>query len=161
MSNEISTSIDWTPPSSTISLEYESLSPSSSATVKGSADPNTTIIIENETNAYEGIVNEDGTFEIPGVALANGLNSYTVRIKDRAGNEVVSEEKVKISYEGGDLDGLGVATGPGQQLPESAGELEAAMDFLTGNSMMLIIGVAALAVLGISSYAVFLTAKKQ
>lgn len=162
-SNQVSTYVDWTPPSSVVSVEYEKSVAMDTTTIKGTAEANATIIFESEANTKEIVVSEDGTFEITNLPVGEGTTIYTIRIKDSAGNEVVASEKVEIAYAGdGDVNGNGAATGPnGEQLPESAGELEAALEFLKGNKIMLTFGILALAIFGVSSTTAYKHSKRN
>lgn len=161
-SNDVMTFIDWTSPSSQLSLEYEALSIDGKVDVKGTAEPNTVIIVESDTEKYEVTVDESGEFELKGIALSAGENSFEVRIKDRAGNEVLAAKKVEVTYEAGDINGDGVSVaGASTQLPESAGELEAALEFLSGNQLMLAMAALALGGFALSSIGVRIHSRKS
>lgn len=162
-SNEVSAVVDWSPPSSVVSLEYDKETTTGTTTVTGTADPDTTVILENETNTYETVTDSDGTFRVEVTDLEPGVNEFTIRVRDNAGNEVVAPSIVTIAYtSAGDLNGPGAAVGPnGELLPESAGELEAALEFLAGNNLMLIFGLLALAAFGASTSLAYNHSKKQ
>jgi hypothetical protein len=161
-SNEVSAVVDWSPPSSVVSLEYEEETATGTTTVTGTAEPDTTVILEGDINTYEAETGGDGTFEVEVSDLEQGSNEFTIRVKDKAGNEVVASSMVTIAYaSNGDLNGPGVAVGPdGKPLPESAGELEAALAFLAGNNLMLVFGLLALAAFGVSSTFAYRHSKK-
>ena len=150
MSNLVETTVDWTPPSTSISLEYDTESGSETTTVRGSAEPNSIVVLDGDTESYEIAVDPDGNFEMTDLTLLDGTNVFSVRIKDRAGNEVLASDTVEIVYLAsadvlGEVNGDGVSIGPnGGKLPESAGELEAALEFLAGNKLMFIMSLVAL-----------------
>lgn len=162
-SNSVETEVDRTKPSSKVSLEYDENASSDEVTIKGEAEKDSSVILKNDDNEYETKTDKDGNFEISGVKLEDGENEYEVRVKDKAGNEVKSSTKVKINRNG-DVNGDGAtsATGTsGGKLPESAGELDKAIEFLLGNKIMFVIGLAALLVFGASSTGVYFYNKRK
>jgi len=160
-SNTVSVTADFTAPSSTISFDYQPDSTADKATIKGAAEAGAIVVLEGPSQSYEAVVDESGNFIFTDIPLTAGENTFTVKIKDLAGNEVVATKKVVIAYAGGDLNGDGATTGPNGELPESAGELDAALAFMKGNSLMMILGLAALGGFGLSSGAVYLHSKKR
>ncbi len=154
-SNEVNTTVDRTAPSPDINLDYEETNTSGEATIKGEAEPDAYIVLEKEGAEYETQADEKGKFSFEDITLESGENEFTVKIRDMAGNEVEADDKVTITYDGGDLNGPGATDEAGTgQLPESAGELDRAIEILTGNKVMLVLGIAALAVFAASSMGV-------
>lgn len=154
LSNILSLVVDWTPPSTSIAMEYSKDVTTDTTTVSGTAEPNSIVVLENESGVYLGYVDADGTFTITDLPLIEGTNTFAVKIRDTAGNEVITSDIVEIAYavSVGDLNGPGVTIGPdGSVLPESSGELAAALEFLAGNNAMSIFGLIALATFGASS----------
>lgn len=163
LSNTVATTVDWTSPSSTISFEYEPSVSGDKTTVKGTAEPGTIVVLDTGSKTYEATVDEGGIFTFSDLPLVAGDNSFTVKIRDLAGNEVRASKTVQIASTTGDLNGDGASTSNGSstQLPESAGELQAALDFLAGNKLMTMIAVIVLAVFGASSTSAYLYAKRN
>jgi len=158
----VTVDVDRTPPSSKVSVEYDDIAVGDDVVIKGKAEKNTTIIIEGDTDTYEVETGEDGSFEISSLTLKPGKNLFKLRVKDDAGNEVLSSTTIEIEYEAGDVNGDGVVIGPdGKPLPESAGELDKAMDFLMGNKLMLGFALIAMAVFGVSSASAYALSKKR
>ena len=96
-SNEVVSEVDWTPPSSVVSLEYEGKTETGSVTVSGTADPDVIVVFEGETETYEAETDENGDFNVKVTDLAKGENELSVRVKDRAGNEVIAATTVTIA----------------------------------------------------------------
>ena len=163
LSNTVSTVVDWIAPSSTIAFEYEPSTTSDKTTIKGNAEPKSIVVLNTGSETYEAEVDEKGMFTFTDVPLIAGANSFSVKIKDLAGNEVRASKKVEIAYETGDLNGDGATTvaGAQTQLPESAGELDAAMEFLKGNKIMFMIAVIVLCGFGASASSAYMYAKKN
>lgn len=167
-SNVVKTKVDWSAPSGKVKLEYEKESSKDKANITGEADKNSYVILRGEDDEYETKTNDKGKFEFEEVELEEGKNEFKVSVKDEAGNEVLSSSQVEINYDAGDVNGDGASTGDDQDgeggkegLPESAGELEAAMDFLLGNKLMLALGLVALAVFASSSASAYLMSRKR
>lgn len=162
LSNTVATNVDWTAPSSAISFDYSETSDSDKTTIKGTADPDTVVILDTGKKAYETTVDEKGIFTFEDIPLTAGANSFSARIKDFAGNEVRASKKVEIAYATGDLNGDGAYTSSGtvSSLPESAGELEAAMNFMQENKVMFAIAILVLCAFGASATSAFLYSKK-
>jgi hypothetical protein len=161
LSNTVATTVDWTAPSSAISFEYDETSNSDKVTIKGTADPDTIVVLGTGDKKFEATVDDEGIFTFVDVPLVAGSNSFSVRIKDLAGNEVQASKQVEIAYAVGDLNGNGASTTNISNLPESAGELEAAMEFLRGNSVMFAIAVVVLCAFGASASSAYLYSKRS
>lgn len=147
-SNTVTTTVDWTAPATDVSLDYTSVSTSSSGSISGTIEPHAIVVIEGNGKIYEVTADGDGMFDMKNVTLVEGLNTFSVRIRDQAGNEVTTSKQIKITYEAGSINGDGASTGDGEQLPESAGELDAALEFLAGNKLMLGMAVLVLVAFG-------------
>lgn len=169
-SNTVSTIVDWTAPSSKVEVSYDETVSNGKTSIEGKAEENSTVILEDEDgNKYETKADEDGKFKFDDVKLKSGKNVFSIKVKDEAGNEVVSGTEIEITAEG-DINGPGASTGPdgtdgtgtdGQQLPESAGELDRAMEFLFGNNIMFVFSILALAVFGASTASVMWHSRKR
>lgn len=161
LSNTVATKVDWTAPSSVVSFDYEETSNSNKTSIKGTAEPNTKVILDAGEKTYEAMVDEDGMFTLENIPLSEGDNTFSVRVKDLAGNEVRASKKVQIAYSMGSINGNGASTGVKPSLPESAGELEAAMEFLEGNRLMSVIAFIVIIAFGASASSAYLLAKKS
>ncbi|WKZ31272.1 MAG: hypothetical protein QY318_00660 [Candidatus Dojkabacteria bacterium] len=167
--------VDRTPPSSDAKLDYEKVVSGNEMTIRGNTDPNTKVIVEIDGKEYTTMSDENGDFEIKGIILSEGENSISVALEDEAGNRTEVDQEVVVEYvPGGDLDGDGIRdigvdtdgdgipdSDTGADLPEAAGELEAAMDFLFGNKLMLLFGILALAIFGLNAGLVAVKLKKN
>ncbi|MBN2100617.1 hypothetical protein JW710_01840 [Candidatus Dojkabacteria bacterium] len=165
-SNKVTMDVDWTAPSSKVSLDYDEESTGDKATVKGKAEKNSYVILENEDNEYETKTDKDGNFEFKDVQLSKGENTYDVSVRDEAGNEVLSSSEVKITYEAGDINGNGATdskedTGKSEQLPESAGSLEEALTEILGNRLMFILGMLVVLAFSASGTAAYIYSIRQ
>ncbi|MEA3357304.1 MAG: Ig-like domain-containing protein [Patescibacteria group bacterium] len=158
-SNEISTSADWTPPSENVDLEYFKNSNTEISSIKGQAEKNSYVILNKGNEQYETETDENGSFEFKDLVLELGNNTFKVSVRDKAGNSVRSSVIAEILYElpdgAGDINGNAVTSQAQGKLPESAGEIEAALNFLVGNKIMLLFGILALIGFTLSSTAVY------
>lgn len=164
-SDEIKVRVDRTPPSTEVKLDYEKVVSGNKMTIKGNTEPNTTVIVELDGREYTTKSDENGDFTIEGILLLEGENSLVVFLEDEAGNRVELDNEVVVEHvPGGDLNGDGIRdigvdldgdgipdADTGTELPEAAGELEAALDFFFGNRLMLTFGLIALAVFAINT----------
>ncbi len=156
-SNVVSSIVDWTSPSTLITLNYEKDNTTGRATITGTAEPFAIITLKGDTKDYEATADSNGDFIFSDVILAKGANSFSIRVKDRAGNEVVATKKVEIAYEGGSVNGDGasiIVDENGNELPESAGELGRALEILAGNKVMLALAGTSFLAFGLSSFLV-------
>ncbi|MDD3661609.1 MAG: Ig-like domain-containing protein [Candidatus Dojkabacteria bacterium] len=163
LSNEVITTVDWTAPSPEIALEYNENADASTTNISGTTEPNATIIVQGPADQYEATADEEGNFTVSDIALIEGSNEFTVRVRDQAGNEVLAQEKAIIAFAGaGAINGDGATDSRSpESLPESAGELERAMEILAGNKLMAFIALTAIAAFAGSSSVVYRLSKKQ
>jgi hypothetical protein len=170
-SNTVATTVDRTDPSAKVSLDYPKETEDDTITVKGEAEKNSTVTLKKDGEEYETETDDQGKFEVKDVELKDGENVFKVIVEDEAGNEVTSSSRVKVNKKAsGDLNGPGAtdtrddANGTGDttasaegkgKLPESAGELEAALEVLSQNSLMFGFGVLAALMFALSSFGVY------
>ncbi len=152
-SNEIAVTVDRTAPSKNVTVNYQPTNTTGAASISGTADPNTTVILHKGGKEFETQTDNEGAFEFKDVTLQSGQNDFTISVRDEAGNEVASSTTVAINFEAGSINGDGAST---SQLPESAGELDKINEFLKGNGLMLIMGMLALIAFAASSTVVYL-----
>jgi hypothetical protein len=116
--------------------------------VAGNAEPLSTITVKRGTESYSAVADSEGKYRIEGITLDDGKNVFTVSAKDQAGNEIVLDDKIRVTYSPtGDINGDAVA-GVSDDIPQAAGEL----DTLIGNQLMILFGVLAVIAFG-TSYA--------
>jgi len=121
--------------------------------VIGNAEEGSTVVLKRGTVVYEAEVDESGLFAIKDISLEEGLNVYSVEVKDRAGNVNEVEEKVEVTYSvESNVNGNAVVD---ENLPVASGELELALSIVRDGKIMLILGVIALMAFLASSGAVF------
>jgi len=143
-SETIFLTIDWTAPSSTISLEYPTEVVKKAFLVQGTIDPNTTLFLKRGTQSFSAVSDSDGYVEVVVDLLDEGKNVFGLLLRDAAGNETVPEEKVRITYSpSAHINGDGVQ-GVADEIPEAAGNLEEAMQEVFGNNLMLYFGLIAI-----------------
>jgi len=153
--------VDRTPPSSNISLEYPVEVVMESFLVEGVIDPNTTLILKRGTQSYSGVSDEDGNIELVISLLDEGKNVFGLLLRDEAGNETIPEEKVRITYSPrGDIDGNGVQ-GVSTEIPEASGNLLEAMKEVFNNQLMIFFGLLAILSMFITSVILVRKAKKN
>ena len=197
-SDVIEVTVDRTPPSSDVAFDYDPISTDGNFRVTGTADPNSTVILNDGSADYASLADDDGKFVIDGIKLESKETEFTVIVADSANNFKELALKIDAEYpsyvaavveddpaddssdsdEGGDLNGPGVSdqaddsstnsdtndedgdhtpvdtaggaattdTDSGKELPEAAGELEAAMEFILGNQLISLFAVIALTV---------------
>jgi len=158
-SNTIATEIDWTAPSGKVELDYDEISTIGTTKVEGHAEKNSYVILRSDDTEYETKTDNEGDFIFENIKLEEGKNTYKTSVRDEAGNEVLSSSKVEITKETGDINGPGAAISYRQdstKLPESAGELEKALEIIRGNDIMFIIGLISILAFGVSSTGVYL-----
>lgn len=139
---------DWTAPSKNISLSYEKEVDTNAVKVSGKIEALSTVIFSNGGTSYVGKADKEGKFSVT-LPLSLGDNNFAIEIRDSAGNSVKADSTLAAKRVTGSINGGGVVDTP--DLPEAAGELEAAMAFLLGNKIMSTLGLIALAVLLINS----------
>jgi hypothetical protein len=145
-SDSVSTTYDKTAPSSKvelIDLPKEVTVPD--LTIKGKAEPNSVVVFKLNDKEYTAKVTKDGTFEISGIILKAGENVFSVEVKDLAGNSTKVTETFKVTYNVKTSISTGTSTSP--VLPNSAGELDAAVAMIAQNKFMFGFGLFALMLL--------------
>lgn len=162
--------VDWTRPSEKVENKNESVKEDGTYVLKGKIEPFGSITLrDTETDEeYSATADKDGNFELT-IKLGEGETEFEVIIKDAAGNERVLEEKISVKFDpdatNGGTNGTGGTnggtTGNGGDLPESAGELDAALDFMFGNRLMVIFGLIALVVFAANSGFVAMKLKRN
>ena len=109
-------------------------------TLTGNVEPNAEVVVRRGTDRYVATCDENGDFVITGILLDEGPNVFGVTIVDEAGNEVEVEERVRVIYSmDSDVDGNAVM----DELPVASGELQAAMQTILGNNLMVVFGLLA------------------
>ncbi len=157
LSNKVIAVVDRTPPSKDISLVYPEETDIDEAIISGTAEKNSYVILEKGVDEYETKTNLEGFFQFENIPLSDGENVFYVSIKDEAGNEVLSSNQAKVMYTPGTVDGDGVYS----DLPESAGELDKALQTLLNHKLMLVFGIAALILTSISTVGVYIYKVKK
>jgi len=159
MSETTFLTIDWTPPSSNISLEYPTEVVMESFLVEGIIDPKTILLLKRGTQIYSGVSDRDGNVELVVDLLDEGKNVFGLLLQDEAGNETVPEEKVRITYSpNAHINGNGIQ-GVSTEIPEASGNLSEAMMEVFNNELMMFFGL--LAILGMFVTSTILIKKKK
>jgi hypothetical protein len=174
-SNAVYVTYDATDPSAKVNLEYPKETDSDSVTIKGEAEKDSLVILKKDGEEYETETDEEGNFELKNVQLDEGENEFEVIVEDKAGNRTTSSTDVNIARiarkDSGDLNGPGAsderderdertANGENEDLPESAGELEAALEIISQNNLMFALGLMAVLVFAASSAGVYFFNKR-
>lgn len=173
-SKEVKVLVDRTPPSSDAKLDYEKVVSGDKMTIRGNTEPNTKVTVKLNGEEYSTTSDENGDFVVEDIRLSPGSNRMSVVFEDEAGNQVELDDDLVVDYvPGGDIDGDGIRdigididgdgipdVDDGTELPEASGELEAAMDFLLGNRLMMLFGLLALAVFGVNTGLVAMKLRK-
>jgi len=122
--------------------------------IVGEGEPDSLVIVKRGTDVYEAEVNEDGKFAVKDIVLRDdGVNVYSVVLKDKAGNTREVEEKVSVVYsEHSSVNGNAVID---SDLPVAAGELEIALSIIRDGKIMTILGLLALITFFATSSIVF------
>jgi hypothetical protein len=147
MSNKALTVVDRTPPSKDISFMYPEETDIDEAIISGNADKDSYIKLEIGQQEYETKSNSEGFFQFENIPLVKGENTFYAEIEDEAGNSVTASNQVTINFISGEVNGDGVTS----NLPESAGEVGKALDILTSQTAMLVIGLISLVALAAST----------
>ena len=146
--NDKSTVIaDWTAPSIDVKLNFPTIVDTNKFELTGQVEPNAKVTVKNSSGEYSVTAGDDGSFDLKDIPLTVGDNTFDVIITDRAGNSSELTSKFKVTYTQGSINGSGAST----QLPVSAGELDAAKEFLFGNKLMTFFGLTALLILGVNA----------
>ena len=139
--------VDRTPPELT-EINYPVEVGTETFTMVGNVEPNAEIVVRRGTDKYVATCGEEGDFRIEGILLEDGPNVFGVTITDEAGNEVEVEEKVRVIYsQDSDIDGDAVM----DEIPVASGELQAAMQVIFGNNLMVVFGLLAVLAFAFSS----------
>ncbi len=159
-SNTVTVKLASSTPTTPVKLEFSKSTTSGTTTIKGTAEKNVRIKLNVGQREYETQADRNGNFTFKDVKLDPGSNQITVTPEDGQ-----NPQKITISYNKPSINGNGATTnrntGTSGQLPESAGELDAALDFIRGNKLMTIMGLIALLGFAGSSSAVFLYNSKR
>ncbi|MFH1546987.1 MAG: hypothetical protein ABIC57_00710 [bacterium] len=147
LSNSAVSVVDRTAPSKDVSIVFPENTDMDEAIISGTAEINTYVILEKGVDEYQTKSNSEGFFQFDNIPLEKGDNTFYVGLKDEAGNEVLSSNQAKILFTPGEVNGDGVYS----DLPESAGEIEKAIDTIMSQNIMFIFGLAAFIVLIFSS----------
>jgi hypothetical protein len=137
---------DWTAPSSDTKLIYTREITASAFTLRGTIDPDTTIVVSTGDKKYVAKSNGEGEFRLRDIPVVEGENRFDVELRDAAGNRTKLDKDVVVAMVADGLNGNGV-----HELPESAGSLSDALTQLTGNRLMIAFGVLALTILAVNS----------
>lgn len=151
LSNKAVVIVDRTSPSKDIEFFYPEETDIDEAIISGIAERKSYIILKREEDIYETKTDNEGKFEFSNIPLKEGKNTFFVSIKDEAGNEVTLSNNVIVAYTPGEVNGDGASS----ELPESAGELEKALDVILNQKLMLILGVLSIAAFAGSSIIVY------
>ncbi len=151
---------DKTPPSTDIELDYPEETDKDKFTLKGNAEENIEVTLRSNGESFSTTTNDKGDFSIEDVSLNEESNSFTLVLIDKAGNEVELTDEFSVVYAStGDLNGPGVSDSTDEvsdteetpDLPQSAGEFDAAMEFLAQNDLMFVTAILALLAFTLSS----------
>lgn len=146
--------VDRTGPSKeSVTLKYGPETNKNTFILVGTAEPNSSIEVKRGVESFTTVVDSDGNFRIEGITLEEGKNVYSVYVKDAAGNQVLLDEKIRVTYSStGDVNGDAVVDVQDGDIPQAAGTL----DEMLGNTLMMIFGLMALVALMGSSTFVYL-----
>jgi len=149
MSNATFLKVDWTAPSSNMSLDYPEETAEKSFTITGIIDPDTTLFVKRGTKSYEAVSDENGNVEVVVDLLDEGKNVFSLLLVDKAGNETAPDEKVRITYSpSADVNGDGTTD---SEIPEASGNLLDAMEEVSGDRLMTFFGILALLCMSFTS----------
>jgi len=143
---------DWSVPSKVAKLEYEKEVDVKTFTLNGIIDPDTTIVIEGNGKKYVSTSDSEGSFKIENIDVTLGTNSFSIQLRDQAGNVTSLDKRVVVAMTQGSINGDGI-----QDLPESAGNLS----LYNEQSLMSTFGVVILSVLLFSSTLVLVRVKRE
>jgi hypothetical protein len=147
---------DWTAPSSTTKLIYTNEISASAFTLRGTIEPDTTIVVSTGDKKYVAKSNSEGDFRLRNIPVVEGENKFDVELRDAAGNRTKLDKDIVVAMVPGSINGNGA-----HDLPESAGSLSEALAQLTANKLMVTFGLVALAVLIINSGIVVTKLRKE
>lgn len=156
-SNKVKTIVDRTAPSKEIEVVFPKDTDMDETIISGNSEKNAYVILERGIDEYETKSNKEGFFQFDNIPLNKGDNTFYVSIKDEAGNKVLSSSQIKINYKPGDVNGDGAYS----DLPESAGELDDALNAIAQQKLMLVFGLLSLVIFIGSSIYIFNLKKKD
>ena len=140
--------VDRTAPSKeNVTFKYGAETNKDTFILVGTTEANATIQVKRGTDSFEGLADSEGKFRIEGIALDEGKNVFSVYIKDIAGNEVLIDEKIRVTYSPtGDVNGDAVID---ENIPQASGTF----DSIYANTLMLIFGlIASVSLIGSASF---------
>ena len=147
--------VDYTSPDKdTVTIKYGPETNKDTFILIGTTEADATIEVKRGTESFEGLADKEGKFRIEGITLDEGKNVFSVYITDLAGNQVLLDEKVRITYSAsGDVNGDAVID---EDIPQAAGTF----DEIFGNQLMMLFGIIALLAFSTSSTFVYLKNRK-
>ena len=147
--------VDYTSPDKdTVTIKYGPETNKDTFILVGTTEADATIEVKRGTESFEGLADKEGKFRIEGITLDEGKNVFSVYITDLAGNQVLLDEKVRITYSAsGDVNGDAVID---EDIPQAAGTF----DEIFGNQLMMLFGIIALLAFSTSSTFVYLKNRK-
>lgn len=147
--------VDYTSPDKdTVTLKYGPETNKDTFILIGTTEADATIEVKRGTESFDGLADKDGKFRIEGITLDEGKNVFSVYITDLAGNQILLDEKVRVTYSvTGDVNGDAVVD---EDIPQAAGTF----DEIFGNKLMMLFGIIALIAFSTSSTVVYLKNKR-
>lgn len=126
-------------------------------TVTGKIEENAKISIKRGTDVFGGVCDDKGNFKVSGIKLDEGSNVFSIVIQDEAGNEIVSDKKIKTIYSSdSSVNGNAVSD---SKIPVADGNLDDAKMIILGNVLMTVFGIIAL--LGASGSTAYMLNRKR
>lgn len=142
------------PDKDAVELKYGQETNKDTYILVGTTEASASVEVKRGTESYTALADELGAFRIDGIPLDEGKNVFSVYVKDLAGNEVLLDEKIRITYSPtGSVNGDAVVD---ENIPQAAGTF----DELIGNSLMMIFGLLALVGFVTSSTVVYIKNKR-
>ena len=147
--------VDRTAPNEdSVTLKYGEETNKDTFILVGTTEANATVEVKRGTESYDGLSDKEGAFRIEGIPLDEGKNVFSVYISDLAGNEILLDEKIRVTYSPtGSVNGDAVVD---ENIPQAAGTF----DELIGNNLMMVFGILALIAFASSSTVVYLKSKR-
>lgn len=137
---------DWTAPSSDVKLVYTNEISASAFTLRGTIEPDATIVLSHGDKKYVAKANSEGDFRLRNIPVSEGENKFDVELRDGAGNRTRLEKDVVVAMVPGSINGNGA-----QHLPEASGVLSDALAQMGANKLMAAFGLAAMLILVVNS----------
>ena len=147
--------VDYTgPDKDTVTLKYGPETNKNTFILVGTTEADATIEVKRGTESFNGLADKDGNFRIEDITLDEGKNVFSVYVKDVAGNQILLDEKVRVSYSPtGDVNGDAVVD---EDIPQASGTF----DEIFANNLMMLFGIIALIAFSTSSTFVYLKNRK-